>query len=43
MLKFGAKKQHGASCRDFMVNEIMNNVSQQVMRGEKATQSKELI
>jgi len=26
-----------------MVNEIMNNVSQQVMRGEKATQSKELI
>jgi hypothetical protein len=30
-------------CRDFMVNEIMNNVSQQVMRGEKATQSKELI
>ncbi len=31
------------TCHDFMVNEIMNNVSQQVMRGEKATQSKELI
>jgi len=26
-----------------MVNEIMNNVSQQVMRGEKATQSKERV
>jgi len=26
-----------------MVNEIMNNVSQQVRRGEKATPSKELI
>jgi hypothetical protein len=31
------------TCHDFMVNEIMNNVSQQVMRGEKATQSEELI
>jgi len=26
-----------------MVNEIMNNVSQQIMRGEKVTQSKEFI
>jgi hypothetical protein len=26
-----------------MVNEILNDVYQQVMRGEKATQSKELI
>jgi hypothetical protein len=26
-----------------MLNQIMNNVSQQVMRGEKATQSKDLI
>jgi hypothetical protein len=30
-------------CLDFMGNEIMNNVSQQVMKGEKITQSKELI
>jgi hypothetical protein len=30
-------------CHDFMGNEIMNNVSQQVMKGEKVTQSKELI
>jgi hypothetical protein len=26
-----------------MVNQIMNNVSQQVMKGEKATQSKERV
>ncbi len=30
-------------CHDFMGNEIMNNVFQQVTKGEKATQSKELI
>ncbi len=30
-------------CHDFMGNEIMNNVSQQVMKGENVTQSKELI
>jgi hypothetical protein len=30
-------------CPDFMGNEIMNNVSQQVMKGEKVTQNKELI
>jgi hypothetical protein len=28
---------------DFMGNEIMNNVFQQVMKGGKVTQSKELI
>jgi hypothetical protein len=43
MLKFGAKHQHGARAMTLMVNEIMNNVSQQVMRGKKATQSKGLI
>ncbi len=30
-------------CRDLMGNEIMINVFQQVMKGEKVTQSKELI
>jgi hypothetical protein len=45
MLKFGGYHQHGAChmCHDFMGNEIMNNVSQQVMKEEKITQSKELI
>ncbi len=31
------------TCHDFMGNEIMNNVSQQVMKGENVIQSKELI
>jgi hypothetical protein len=39
MLKFGAYHQHGACAQG---NEIMNNVSQQVMKGEKVTQSKSL-
>ncbi len=45
MLKFGAYHQHGAChmCHDSMGIEIMNNVSQQVMKGEKVTQSKELV
>jgi hypothetical protein len=41
MLKFGAKHQGGACAMTFMVNEFI--LSQQVMRGEKATQSNELI
>jgi hypothetical protein len=43
MLKFGAYHQHGACAMTLWGNEIMNNVSQQVMKGEKVTQSKELI
>jgi hypothetical protein len=43
MLKFGGLPPTWGMCHDFMGNEIMNNVSQQVMKGEKVTQSKELV
>jgi hypothetical protein len=43
MLKFGDLPPTWGMCLDFMGNEIMKNVSQQVMKGEKVAQSKELI
>jgi hypothetical protein len=43
MLKFGAYPPTWGMCHDFIGNEIMINVFQQVTKGEKVTQSKESI